>query len=61
MRLPGIGETLANRIIEARPYRRLTDILEVPGIGPSTYRALKPFLRLDPLPEAVPEAGPRRP
>ena len=55
MRLPGIGETLANRIIEARPYRRLTDILEVPGIGPSTYRALKPFLRLDPLPEAVPE------
>ncbi|MFM8538729.1 MAG: helix-hairpin-helix domain-containing protein [Planctomycetaceae bacterium] len=55
MRLPGIGETLANRIIEARPYRRLIDILEVPGIGPSTYRALKPFLRLDSLPDTAPE------
>jgi len=29
MRLPGIGETLANRIIEKRPYARLTDLLEV--------------------------------
>ena len=43
MRLPGIGETLANRIIEKRPYARLTDLLEVEGIGPATYRRLKPF------------------
>jgi DNA uptake protein ComE-like DNA-binding protein len=48
MRLPQVGETLASRIIERRPYRRLTDLLEVDGIGPSTYRALKPMLRLDP-------------
>lgn len=47
MRLPRVGETLANRIIERRPYRRLTDLLEVDGIGPSTYRELKPMLRLD--------------
>jgi len=47
MRLPGIGETLANRIIEKRPYARLTDLLEVEGIGPATYRKLKPLLRLD--------------
>jgi competence protein ComEA len=47
MRLPGIGEALANRIIGGRPYRRVTDILEVPGIGPATYRSLKPHLRLD--------------
>lgn len=46
MRLPGIGETLANRIIEKRPYARLTDLLEVEGIGPATYRQLKPMLRL---------------
>ena len=46
MRLPGIGETLANRIIEKRPYARLTDLLEVEGIGPATYRKLKPLLRL---------------
>lgn len=47
MRLPRVGEALANRIIERRPYRRLTDLLEVEGIGPSTYRHLKPMLRLD--------------
>lgn len=46
MRLPRVGEALANRIIEGRPYRRLTDLLEVDGIGPATYRDLKPFLRL---------------
>jgi endonuclease YncB( thermonuclease family) len=46
MRLPRVGEALANRIIERRPYRRLTDLLEVDGIGPATYRELKPFLRL---------------
>jgi competence protein ComEA len=48
MRLPGIGETLANRIIEKRPYTRLTDLLEVEGIGPATYRRLKSMLRLEP-------------
>ena len=47
LRLPGIGETLANRIIEKRPYARLTDLLEVEGIGPATYRRLKPLLRLE--------------
>jgi competence protein ComEA len=47
MRLPGIGETLADRIIERRPYRRLTDLLEVDGIGPTAYRKLKPLLKLD--------------
>ncbi|NCX98632.1 MAG: helix-hairpin-helix domain-containing protein [Planctomycetia bacterium] len=48
MRLPGVGETLADRIIEQRPYTRLTDLLEVDGIGPATYRQLKPMLRLGP-------------
>jgi competence protein ComEA len=47
MRLPKVGETLANRIIERRPYRRLTDLLEVDGIGPATYRELKPLLRIE--------------
>ena len=48
MRLPGIGEALADRIIERRPYLRLTDLLEVDGIGPATYRRLKPLLTLEP-------------
>jgi endonuclease YncB( thermonuclease family) len=46
MRLPHVGEALANRIIERRPYKRLTDLLEVDGIGPATYRDLKPLLRI---------------
>lgn len=47
MRLPGVGETLANRIIEGRPYRRLIDLLEIEGIGPAKFRSLKPLLRID--------------
>jgi competence protein ComEA len=47
MRLPGIGEALADRIIEKRPYARLTDLLEVEGIGPATYRRLKPLLAFE--------------
>jgi competence protein ComEA len=47
MRLPGVGETLANRIIEHRPYRRVVDLLEVEGIGPTRFRELKPMLRIE--------------
>jgi len=48
MRLPGVGEALANRIIEGRPYRRVVDLLEVEGIGPAKYRELKGMLRIEP-------------
>lgn len=54
MRLPGIGEALADRIVERRPYRRLTDLLEVDGIGPTAYRRLKPLLKLEAEPTAAP-------
>ena len=47
MRLPGVGEALANRIIEGRPYKRVVDLLEVDGIGPAKFRALKGMLRID--------------
>lgn len=47
MRLPGVGEALANRIIERRPYRRVVDLLEVEGIGPAKFRELKLLLRID--------------
>lgn len=50
MRLPGVGETLANRIIERRPYRRVVDLLEVEGIGPAKFKELKPLLRIDSAP-----------
>ena len=44
MLLPGVGEALANRIIEGRPYATLADLDRVPGIGAATLRALSPLL-----------------
>jgi len=48
--LPGIGPSKAAAIIaarERRPFRRLADLLRVPGIGRSTLTRLAPFLRFD--------------
>jgi DNA uptake protein ComE-like DNA-binding protein len=46
MRLPGIGEVLANRIIERRPYKTIDSITKVDGLGPKTLQTLKPHLKL---------------
>ena len=51
MKLPGIGEMMANRIIEGRPYKTIEDLLEVPGIGPKTLEKLKPHLAIGPVPK----------
>jgi competence ComEA-like helix-hairpin-helix protein len=43
--LPGIGPVLARRIVEHRerfgPFRRVPDLLDVPGIGPKLYAKLE--------------------
>jgi competence protein ComEA len=56
--LPGIGPTLARRIIESRqsegPYQDHDDLLRVRGIGPKTLERLRPYL----LPLAPPESPP---
>ncbi len=44
MKLPGIGEVTANRIIEKRPYSSAADLLAVPGIGPQTLKNIQPHL-----------------
>jgi competence protein ComEA len=44
-RLPGIGPTLARRIVENRPYQRVEDLLRVRGIGPATLERLRPYVR----------------
>lgn len=45
--LPGIGEAMALRVIENRPYLKKADLLKVPGIGPTTLRKLMPFLEIE--------------
>jgi competence protein ComEA len=49
-RLPGIGETRAQAIIaarEARPFRRVQEIMRVRGIGRATFRRLSPMLTVE--------------
>jgi len=51
--MPGIGETLARRIVESRetagPFLDHGDLERVRGIGPRTLERIKPYLL--PLPE----------
>ena len=58
--LPGIGETLAHRIVDARAaegrFADLDELRRVRGIGPKTLERIKPFLR--PLTGAGNVAGP---
>jgi len=47
MQIPGIGEQLANRIIEGRSsgtYRKISDLTRIHGIGTATLEKLRPFL-----------------
>lgn len=43
--LPGIGETLARRIVEYReqngPFRSAEGLMDVPGIGEKTFEAIR--------------------
>lgn len=47
--LPGLGATTARRIIDHRrehgPFTSLDGLLDVPGIGPATLAAMRPYLR----------------
>ena len=47
--LPGIGETLARRIVESREregrFRSLADLRRVRGIGKNTLARIEPYLR----------------
>jgi len=59
VQLPGIGPTLAQRIIESRqtegPFLSHEELLRVRGIGPKTLDQLRPYLR--PLPSGDNLAG----
>ncbi|MEO8494827.1 MAG: helix-hairpin-helix domain-containing protein [Planctomycetota bacterium] len=57
--LPGVGETLAKRIVRYRsergPFRHHAELLQVSGIGPRTFDRMRPYLLplppIDDLPE----------
>lgn len=44
--LPGIGEATAARIIAARPFHSVYELLKVKGIGEKKFRKLYPFIKL---------------
>jgi len=48
IQLPGIGETLAHRIVESRqtegPFLDHADLMRIRGIGPKTLDRISPYL-----------------
>jgi competence protein ComEA len=53
-KLPGIGPSLARRIVEWRetrgPFRSVEDLLQVPGIGPKTLEGIRDKITVTPPP-----------
>lgn len=41
--LPGIGPVLAQRIIDARPFKNADELRRVKGIGPKKFATIRPF------------------
>ncbi len=52
--LPGIGQTLAGRIVRHRelegPFQKPADVIKIKGIGPKKTAKILPYIR--PIPEA---------
>jgi DNA uptake protein ComE-like DNA-binding protein len=48
MLLPGVGEVIAERIVEGRPYKSVEDLRRVPGVGEKVFAGLKDSLQIAP-------------
>jgi competence protein ComEA len=48
--VPGIGQTIAERIVAWReehgPFRRVEDLMKVKGIGEKTFDKLRPYIKV---------------
>lgn len=44
--LPRISETIAQAIIDGRPYSSADDLIRVYGIGPKTLEMIRPYVRV---------------
>lgn len=45
--LPGVGPSIAEKIIKGRPYAKAEDLLKVPGVGEKTLEKMKPRLKFE--------------
>ena len=48
--LPGVGPKRAQSIVQFRSkkkFKRLSDLMKIKGIGPKTFKQLRPFLTLE--------------
>lgn len=44
--IPGVGPSMAEKIIAGRPYRSVEDLKKVPGIGESKFANIAPLVRV---------------
>lgn len=55
--LPGLGPALSRRVVEFREangnFRRIEDIMQVPGIGPKTFERIKDYVTAEKKKEAA--------
>ncbi len=52
--IPGIGITLAGRIVAGRPYRSVDDLRQITGIGSNLVEKIRPYLTVRELPAPAP-------
>lgn len=64
LQLPGVGETLAERLDDDRrtngPFRSVDDLRRVRGIGPSTLERLRPYIRVAGEDNSIPPSSRRQ-